>query len=55
MGEAGGALVWFAVPRFKPGEFGGVFTLALDALPVPGPGRGRRTLLAGQHLPRRCR
>lgn len=35
LAEAGGALVWFALPRFKPGEFGGVFTLDLSALPPP--------------------
>ncbi len=36
MGETTGALVWFAVPRFAPGEFGGVFTLSLSQLPQPG-------------------
>ena len=36
LGEAGGALLWFAVPRFRPGEFGGVFTLDIAKLPPPG-------------------
>ncbi len=35
LAEAGGALVWFALPRFKPGEFGGAFTLDLAQLPPP--------------------
>jgi len=35
MAEMGGALVWFALPRFKPGEFGGKFTLTLDKIPPP--------------------
>ncbi len=35
LAEAGGAVLWFAVPRFKPGEFGGVFKLNLDQLPSP--------------------
>jgi cytochrome b6-f complex iron-sulfur subunit len=33
LAESGGAVLWFAVPRFKPGEFGGVFELDLDKLP----------------------
>ena len=35
MAEAGGALLWFAVPRFRAGEFGGVFTLAAAEVPPP--------------------
>jgi cytochrome b6-f complex iron-sulfur subunit len=35
LAEGGGAVVWFAVPRFKPGEFGGLFKLDLDKLPPP--------------------
>ncbi|MHB8625349.1 MAG: QcrA and Rieske domain-containing protein [Aggregatilineales bacterium] len=31
--EGIGAVIWFALPRFRAGEFGGVFTLAPDALP----------------------
>jgi cytochrome b6-f complex iron-sulfur subunit len=34
--ETGGAVLWFAVPRFRPGEFGGTFTIAVDELPPPG-------------------
>lgn len=28
-----GLLIWFLLPRFREGEFGGTFTLAVDALP----------------------
>lgn len=31
--EAGGALLWFALPRFKAGEFGGKFELPITAVP----------------------
>lgn len=34
MAEFGGAVVWFALPRFKAGEFGGVFTIDLAKLPA---------------------
>ncbi len=34
--ETGGALVWYALPRFRPGEFGGTFTVDLSKLPPPG-------------------
>ncbi len=34
MAEFGGALVWFALPRFKAGEFGGVFVLDISKLPA---------------------
>lgn len=33
LAESGGALVWFLLPRFKPGEFGGAFTVPLDQVP----------------------
>ena len=33
--EAGGAILWFAIPRFKAGEFGGLFRLELDKIPPP--------------------
>lgn len=33
--ETGGALLWYALPRFKPGEFGAAFTVALDFIPAP--------------------
>jgi cytochrome b6-f complex iron-sulfur subunit len=33
MAGAGGATVWFSLPRFREGEFGGVFSVNLDAIP----------------------
>ncbi len=33
LAEASGALLWLAIPRFKEGEFGGVFTLNLGEIP----------------------
>lgn len=36
LGQAGVALIWFALPRFKEGTFGGVFSFAPDRLPTPG-------------------
>ena len=36
--QAGGATLWFAYPRFKAGEFGGIFELDLSALPAPDSG-----------------
>ena len=35
LAEAGGAILWFAVPRFKAGEFGGVFELDITEVPAP--------------------
>jgi cytochrome b6-f complex iron-sulfur subunit len=32
---AGGAIIWFALPRFREGEFGGKFTLSIDQIPGP--------------------
>ena len=32
--EYGGAIVWFALPRFKAGEFGGKFTLDVSVIPA---------------------
>src|SRR4030042_3471166 len=34
MAEAGGALIWFALPRFREGEFGGVFSVPVEQVPV---------------------
>jgi cytochrome b6-f complex iron-sulfur subunit len=31
--QFGGLLVWFALPRFREGEFGGTFTVPFDRLP----------------------
>ncbi|MBK8030346.1 MAG: Rieske 2Fe-2S domain-containing protein [Anaerolineae bacterium] len=36
LGEAGAGLIWFALPRFKEGTFGGTFNLAGDTLPQAG-------------------
>ena len=33
LAETGGAIVWFAIPRFKAGEFGGVFDLDIAEVP----------------------
>jgi len=33
LAEFGGAVIWFALPRFRAGEFGGVFTLDPASLP----------------------
>lgn len=35
MAGAGGVTVWFALPRFREGEFGGVFTVPVEELPPP--------------------
>jgi cytochrome b6-f complex iron-sulfur subunit len=35
MAELGGAILWFAVPRFKAGEFGGIFELDIADVPPP--------------------
>jgi len=32
---SGGAILWFAYPRFREGEFGGEFPIAASALPAP--------------------
>lgn len=32
---SGGVTLWFALPRFRQGEFGGVFTLPIAELPAP--------------------
>ena len=35
---SGGALLWYGYPRFREGEFGGLFTLAANSLPAPDSG-----------------
>lgn len=35
LAETGGAILWFAVPRFKAGEFGGIFELLVGEVPPP--------------------
>src|SRR3954464_15029569 len=36
LAETGGAIIWFALPRFRAGEFGGVFNLDPATLPAKG-------------------
>jgi cytochrome b6-f complex iron-sulfur subunit len=36
MAEMGGAIFLYALPRFKPGEFGGTFSVPASSLPKPG-------------------
>jgi cytochrome b6-f complex iron-sulfur subunit len=31
--EMAGLIIWFAIPRFREGEFGGTFTYSVDSLP----------------------
>lgn len=38
MAGMGGATVWFALPRFREGEFGGVFSVNIDQIPPTGSG-----------------
>lgn len=33
LGEAGAGIIWFALPRFKEGTFGGIFTFPPDRVP----------------------
>jgi cytochrome b6-f complex iron-sulfur subunit len=35
-GEAGAGLIWFALPRFKEGTFGGIFNFAPERVPPLG-------------------
>jgi cytochrome b6-f complex iron-sulfur subunit len=36
IGQTTGGLIWFMLPRFREGMFGGTFTLAPDRIPPPG-------------------
>src|SRR5579871_964587 len=36
LAESSGAIIWFALPRFRAGEFGGVFSIAPANLPAKG-------------------
>lgn len=36
LGESVAGIIWFALPRFKEGEFGGVFRFAGEDVPDPG-------------------
>ena len=31
--EAAGLIIWFSIPRFREGQFGGTFTIPVEALP----------------------
>lgn len=42
LGQAGAGFIWFALPRFKEGTFGGVFNYPLEKLP-PEPGAAPAT------------
>lgn len=35
MAGSAGAVVWYALPRFREGEFGGVFTIPVGEIPPP--------------------
>ena len=35
MASGSGAIIWFALPRFKESEFGGVFIIPIDEAPPP--------------------
>jgi cytochrome b6-f complex iron-sulfur subunit len=35
---SGGAVLWFAFPRFREGEFGGIFSVPVSSLPQPNSG-----------------
>jgi cytochrome b6-f complex iron-sulfur subunit len=43
LAETGGALVWYALPQFRAGEFGGVFQIAPGTLPAVGAAPINRT------------
>jgi cytochrome b6-f complex iron-sulfur subunit len=36
LAQSGGAIIWFALPRFRAGEFGGVFTVDPALVPAVG-------------------
>jgi len=38
LGEATATIIWFSLPRFKEGTFGGVFSFAADRVPSVGSG-----------------
>jgi len=38
LAETGGAILWFAIPRFKAGEFGGTFELDVAEVPTADSG-----------------
>jgi cytochrome b6-f complex iron-sulfur subunit len=38
MAQSGGAILWFSIPRFREGEFGGIFELDIREVPSPDTG-----------------
>ncbi|MBL8117427.1 MAG: Rieske 2Fe-2S domain-containing protein [Anaerolineae bacterium] len=46
LGQATAGLIWFSLPRFKAGEFGGTFTY--DAKDIPEAGAAPRNIPAGR-------
>lgn len=38
MAGSTGAVIWYALPRFREGEFGGVFTVPVSEVPAPDSG-----------------
>jgi cytochrome b6-f complex iron-sulfur subunit len=36
LGQVSAGLIWFALPRFRAGEFGGVFNVPAGDIPAPG-------------------
>lgn len=36
LGEVGAAIIWFALPRFREGEFGGTIAVPLEDIPAAG-------------------
>ena len=48
VGEATAGLIWFALPRFRAGEFGGIFTYLAKDLPEQGAARAHRRSARGE-------
>jgi cytochrome b6-f complex iron-sulfur subunit len=38
LAQTGGAILWFSIPRFREGEFGGIFELDISQVPPPDVG-----------------
>src|SRR5687767_15863758 len=36
LAQSGGLLVWFGLPKFREGEFGGTFTMTSSSVPIQG-------------------
>lgn len=46
LGETTAAIIWFSLPRFKEGEFGGIFPIAAGE--VPGAGNAPTSIPSGR-------